>query len=53
VNHLDDVTGSVQTGKYADLVVLDRNPFAGPAAAIGDTRVLRTYVEGALVHAAQ
>jgi predicted amidohydrolase YtcJ len=53
VNHLDDVTGSVQTGKYADLVVLDRDPFAGPADAIGETRVLRTYVEGALVHAAQ
>ncbi|QMU76450.1 amidohydrolase [Streptacidiphilus sp. PB12-B1b] len=53
VNHLDDVTGSVQTGKYADLVVLDRDPFAGPAEAIGETRVLRTYVEGDLVHAAQ
>ena len=53
VNHLDAVTGSVQAGKYADLVVLDRNPFAGPSEAIGETRVLRTYVEGALVHAAQ
>ncbi|MBY8888422.1 amidohydrolase [Streptomyces sp. PTM05] len=53
VNHLDADTGSVQTGKYADLVVLDRDPFAGPSGAIGETRVLRTYVEGALVHAAQ
>ncbi|MBC3841605.1 amidohydrolase [Streptacidiphilus sp. 4-A2] len=53
VNHLDDVAGSVQPGKYADLVVLDRDPFAGPAGAIGDTRVLRTYVEGELVHAVQ
>ncbi|MFB7597189.1 amidohydrolase [Streptomyces sp. NPDC056160] len=53
VNHLDTDTGSVETGKYADLVVLDRNPFAGPADAIGETRVLRTYVEGALVHAAR
>ncbi|MGW7002749.1 amidohydrolase [Streptomyces sp. NPDC054933] len=53
VNHLDADTGSVQTGKYADLVVLDRDPFAGPSSAIGETRVLRTYVEGALVHAAQ
>ena len=53
VNHLDADSGSVQTGKYADLVVLDRDPFAGPAEAIGETRVLRTYVEGALVHAAQ
>jgi predicted amidohydrolase YtcJ len=53
VNHLDADTGTVQTGKYADLVVLDRDPFAGPPMAIGDTRVLRTYVEGALVHAAE
>ncbi|MFC1407409.1 MULTISPECIES: amidohydrolase [Streptacidiphilus] len=53
VNHLDAVTGSVQVGKYADLVVLDRDPFAGPAESIGATRVLRTYVDGALVHAAQ
>ncbi|MEY9969235.1 putative amidohydrolase YtcJ [Streptacidiphilus sp. MAP12-16] len=53
VNHLDADTGSVESGKYADLVVLDRDPFAGPAAAIGGTRVLRTYVEGRLVHAAQ
>ena len=47
------ITGSVQAGKYADLTVLDRDPFAGPAMAIGGTRVLRTYVEGALVHAAE
>ncbi|WP_236654691.1 amidohydrolase [Streptacidiphilus anmyonensis] len=52
INHLDDVTGSIQTGKYADLVVLDRNPFDGPSQAIAETRVLRTYVQGELVHAA-
>lgn len=52
VNHLDADTGSVQTGKYADLVVLDRDPFAGPARDIGRTGVDRTYVEGVLVHAA-
>ncbi|MCX4722343.1 amidohydrolase [Streptomyces sp. NBC_01306] len=51
VNHLDAETGSVQTGKYADLVVLDRDPFAGPARDIGRTGVDRTYVEGVLVHA--
>lgn len=53
VNDLDDVTGSIQAGKLADLVVLDRNPFDGPAHEIGDTRVLRTYVDGALVHCAE
>ncbi|GAA1932824.1 amidohydrolase [Streptantibioticus ferralitis] len=53
VNHLESDTGSVQVGKYADLVVLDRDPFAGPTRGIGETRVLRTYVEGGLVHAAE
>jgi len=53
VNHLDDVTGSIEPGKLADLIVLDRDPFAGPAAAIADTRVLHTYVEGERVWSAQ
>lgn len=50
-NHLDD-TGSITVGKRADLVLLDRNPFDGPPEDIARTRVLRTYVEGPLVHAA-
>ncbi|WP_396657188.1 amidohydrolase [Microbacterium sp.] len=52
VNHLDHVTGTIEVGKYADLAVLDRDPFAGPAAEIGDTRVLQTFVEGERVYAA-
>ncbi|GAA5212556.1 amidohydrolase [Microbacterium kyungheense] len=52
VNHLDDVTGTVEVGKYADLVVLDRDPFAGSADQIGATRVLQTFVEGERVYAA-
>jgi predicted amidohydrolase YtcJ len=51
VNHLDD-TGRVEVGKLADLVVLDRDPFAGPASQIGATRVLQTFVEGERVYAA-
>jgi len=50
VNHLDDVTGSVEPGKLADLIVLDRDPFATPATEIGATRVLATYVEGEAVY---
>ncbi|MBL7496163.1 amidohydrolase [Frankia sp. CNm7] len=52
VNHLDDVTGTVTVGKEADLVVLDRDPFAGPAGEIGETRVLQTFVAGTRVYAA-
>ncbi|MEY9860281.1 putative amidohydrolase YtcJ [Catenulispora sp. GAS73] len=52
VNQLDDVTGSVEVGKLADLVVLDRDPFEGSAWEIGEARVLRTFVEGVEVYAA-
>lgn len=52
VNHLDDVTGAVRPGMLADLVVLDRDPFAGPPGQIAATRVLRTYVQGEAVHVA-
>ena len=51
VNHLDETTGTIEVGKYADLAVLDRDPFAAPAEEIGATRVLQTFVEGQRVHA--
>ena len=46
VNHLDDKTGRLEVGLLADLVVLDRDPFAGPPEKIASTRVVATYVEG-------
>ncbi|HHU09984.1 MAG TPA: amidohydrolase [Intrasporangiaceae bacterium] len=52
VNHLDQC-GRIQPGALADLVVLDRDPYAAPAAEIGLTRVERTYVGGRLVHASR
>lgn len=51
VNRLDD-TGTIREGALADLVVLDRDPFAGPADEIGSTRVLQTFVDGQRVFAA-
>ncbi|MBG0832686.1 amidohydrolase [Planomonospora sp. ID67723] len=51
VNHLDD-TGSLRPGDRADLAVLDRDPFDGPAEAIAETRVALTYVAGTRVHTA-
>lgn len=53
VNHLDDIAGSITVGKSADLVVLDRDPFAGPPEEIAATRVLETFVDGRRVHAAR
>ncbi|MGL4257868.1 MAG: amidohydrolase [Microbacterium sp.] len=52
VNHLEQTTGTIEVGKLADLAVLDRDPFAGPADEIGATRVLQTFVEGQRVYAA-
>ncbi|MGJ8721087.1 MAG: amidohydrolase [Salinibacterium amurskyense] len=50
-NHLDE-TGTIEVGKLADLVVLDRNPFAGAKADIGRTRTEQTFVEGERVYRA-
>ncbi len=50
VNHLDGETGTIERGKLADLVVLDRDPFAHPAADIGGTGVAATYVQGQEVY---
>ncbi|MFE7843802.1 amidohydrolase [Microbacterium sp. NPDC057407] len=52
VNHLEQTTGTIEVGKFADLAVLDRDPFDGPADEIGATRVLQTFVEGQRVYAA-
>jgi predicted amidohydrolase YtcJ len=46
VNHLDDTTGSIEVGKLADLVVLDRNVFAHPLEEIAEAEVILTLVEG-------
>jgi predicted amidohydrolase YtcJ len=49
VNHLDDVTGSIEVGKYADITVIDQNLFRIPSAEIWKARVELTYVEGECV----
>jgi predicted amidohydrolase YtcJ len=46
VNHLDDVTGSIEVGKLADLAIVDRDLFAHPREEIGSARIDATYVEG-------
>ncbi|MFB6771959.1 amidohydrolase [Streptomyces sp. NPDC056337] len=49
VNHLDG-TGTIAPGMLADLVVLDRDPFAHPAEEIALTRVEQTFAAGRRVH---
>ena len=49
VNHLDDVTGSIETGKLADLAIIDRDLFAPDAGPIGDAKVVLTTIGGEIV----
>ena len=49
---LADRTGSIEIGKSADLIVLDRNLFETPITEIGATQVLRTVFEGRTVYQA-
>ncbi len=50
VNHEEDDSGSLETGKWADLIVLDRNLFQLPPAQIHEARVLLTLLEGQPVY---
>jgi predicted amidohydrolase YtcJ len=52
VNFLDEETGTIEPGKLADLVVLDRDVLGPGAGPIGDAKVLLTLVEGEAVYAA-
>ena len=46
VNHLEREVGSLEVGKAADLVVLDRDLFDRAAGAIGEARVVGTFIDG-------
>lgn len=48
----DKINGSIEVGKLANMIVLDRNLFEIPTAEIGDTKVLSTIFEGRVVYQA-
>jgi predicted amidohydrolase YtcJ len=50
VNNLEKETGSIEVGKYADLVVLDQNLFEIEVYDISETKALLTLFEGRVVH---
>jgi predicted amidohydrolase YtcJ len=50
VEHEDDESGSLEAGKSADLVVLDRDIFEAPAGEISNAKVLVTLWGGEAVH---
>ena len=47
---LDDRQGSIEVGKRADLIVLDRNLFEIPASEISDAKVTATIFDGRTVY---
>ncbi len=48
--HQEADTGSIEVGKYADLVVLDHDLFDMPPAEINTTQVLYTFFGGRVVY---
>jgi predicted amidohydrolase YtcJ len=50
VCHADTFAGSLEIGKRADLVVLDRDVFAAPPTRIADARAVLTVAGGTVVY---
>ena len=49
---MEDKIGSLEVGKYADLVVLDKNPFDVDLKKISEINVLKTMMNGKFTHEA-
>ncbi|WP_126536745.1 amidohydrolase [Aerosticca soli] len=50
--HDEAVRGTLEPGKWADFILVDRDLFAIPASALWQTRVLETWLGGRRVYAA-
>jgi predicted amidohydrolase YtcJ len=47
---MEDRIGSIEVGKLADIIVLERNIFEIPIDEVADTQIMQTYFEGRLVY---
>lgn len=50
---IDDITGSIEVDKYADMIVLNQNLFEVPVTDIHKTKVLTTLFKGQPVYTAE
>jgi len=51
--HQEDILGSLEPGKYADFIIIDRDFFSVPASEIWQIEVLETWVAGKQVFSAR
>ena len=48
--HEEDIKGTLEAGKYADFITLDRDPLEIPKEDIRNARILATYKEGECIY---
>jgi hypothetical protein len=51
--HYEDITGSIEKGKFADMILLNQNLLETPLTEIHKTKVLKTLFKGKVVYAAK
>ena len=49
IENQDDRLGSLEPGKWADFIIIDRDYFKIPSSEIDDIQVLQTWVSGKLM----
>ena len=49
----ETIRGSIEAGKLADFVVLDKNPHKVPIGALSELKVVETIKEGKSIYAAR
>ncbi|HQN23197.1 MAG TPA: amidohydrolase family protein, partial [Thermotogota bacterium] len=43
---MEDIVGSIEVGKFADMIILSENPRETPLDKISEIKVLATYING-------
>jgi hypothetical protein len=51
--HQEEVLGSLETGKWADFILIDKDYFEAPASELFQIEVLETWVAGKQIYSKQ